>query len=80
MDYRQFVEFHLRSGADITISVTPVAAEQAHEFGVMKVGRGGHIAEFKEKPTRAVAESYLASGEYFWNSGMFAWRSGLIAP
>ena len=50
MDYRQFVEFHLRSGADITISVTPVAAEQAHEFGVMKVGRGGHIAEFKEKP------------------------------
>jgi glucose-1-phosphate adenylyltransferase len=50
MDYRQFVEFHVRSGADITISVTPVPAAQAHEFGVMKVGRGGHIAEFKEKP------------------------------
>ncbi|MGD0783729.1 MAG: sugar phosphate nucleotidyltransferase, partial [Candidatus Aminicenantales bacterium] len=50
MDYRRFVEFHVRSGADLTISVAPVPADQAHEFGVMKVGRGGHIAEFKEKP------------------------------
>ena len=50
MDYRQFVEFHVRSGADLTISVTPVPADQAHEFGVMKVGRGGRITEFKEKP------------------------------
>jgi len=50
MDYRKFVEFHIRSGADLTISVAPVAADQAHEFGVMKVGRGGRIVEFREKP------------------------------
>lgn len=36
------------------------------------------VAEFKEKPTRAVAEQYLASGEYYWNSGMFAWRAGAV--
>lgn len=36
------------------------------------------VAEFKEKPTQAVAEAYLASGEYYWNSGMFAWRVGTI--
>ena len=50
MDYRKFVEFHVRSGADLTISVTPVPADQVHEFGVMKVGHGGVITEFKEKP------------------------------
>jgi glucose-1-phosphate adenylyltransferase len=50
MDYRKFVEFHVQSGADLTISVTPVTADQVHEFGVMKVGRGGVITEFKEKP------------------------------
>jgi glucose-1-phosphate adenylyltransferase len=55
MDYRQFVEFHVRSGADITISVTPVTAGQAHEFGVMKVGRGGRITEFREKPKDAAS-------------------------
>ncbi len=28
-------------------------------------------ARFVEKPSQEVAESYLASGAYFWNSGMF---------
>ncbi|MEW6250674.1 MAG: mannose-1-phosphate guanylyltransferase [Planctomycetota bacterium] len=36
------------------------------------------VAEFKEKPTREVAESYVRSGEYYWNSGMFAWRAAAI--
>jgi len=33
------------------------------------------VIEFKEKPDRATAEEYLASGEYWWNSGMFVWRA-----
>jgi mannose-1-phosphate guanylyltransferase len=34
-----------------------------------------HVLEFKEKPDRATAESYLATGEYWWNSGMFVWKA-----
>jgi mannose-1-phosphate guanylyltransferase len=33
------------------------------------------VAEFKEKPDRATAAEYLASGDYWWNSGMFVWRA-----
>ena len=33
------------------------------------------VAEFREKPDRATAEEYLASGDYWWNSGMFVWRA-----
>jgi len=33
------------------------------------------VAGFVEKPPRATAEEFLASGDYFWNSGMF-----LFAP
>jgi mannose-1-phosphate guanylyltransferase len=29
------------------------------------------VAEFKEKPTREVATSYLESGQYLWNAGIF---------
>jgi mannose-1-phosphate guanylyltransferase len=36
------------------------------------------VAEFREKPTRDVAEAYLRSGDYLWNSGMFAWRVAAI--
>lgn len=34
------------------------------------------VQEFREKPDRATAVQYLASGEYWWNSGMFVWRAG----
>lgn len=38
---------------------------------------GGYaIREFVEKPDRARAEAYLASGEYSWNGGIFAFRAG----
>jgi mannose-1-phosphate guanylyltransferase len=33
------------------------------------------VAAFVEKPARAVAEQYLASGDYLWNSGMFLLRA-----
>lgn len=33
------------------------------------------IRGFREKPERAVAEQYVASGRYYWNSGMFFWRA-----
>ena len=50
MDYRKFVERHIRTNARISVSVTPVRADQAPEFGVMKVDPEGRIVDFREKP------------------------------
>ena len=36
------------------------------------------VREFREKPDRATAEAFVASGEYYWNSGMFVWRASRI--
>jgi mannose-1-phosphate guanylyltransferase/mannose-6-phosphate isomerase len=33
---------------------------------------------FREKPDRALAEQYLASGRFYWNSGMFAFSSSFM--
>lgn len=33
------------------------------------------VLEFREKPDRATAERYLASGDYWWNAGMFVWQA-----
>jgi mannose-1-phosphate guanylyltransferase/mannose-6-phosphate isomerase len=35
----------------------------------------GAIVEFKEKPDKATAERYVASGKYYWNSGMFLFKA-----
>jgi len=73
MDYRKFVAFHERSGADITISVTPVAAERVGEFGVMRVDPSGRIVEFREKPRDAAAvEEMRVPEEIFEEHGIEA--------
>jgi glucose-1-phosphate adenylyltransferase len=63
MDYRKFVDFHLAAGAEISIAVTPVLAEQAHEFGVMKVDARGRITEFCEKPGNPADVERMRVGE-----------------
>lgn len=58
-----------------TIGITPTKPETG--YGYIKKGRHAksgdffEVLEFKEKPTREVAEEYLRSGEYVWNSGMY---------
>lgn len=50
MDYRQFLERHRQSNADVTVSVIPCAPGPASEFGLLKTDETGRIVEFKEKP------------------------------
>ena len=50
MDYRKFLARHYETDADLTISVIPVAAQGAGEFGVLKTDSDGRIIEFREKP------------------------------
>jgi glucose-1-phosphate adenylyltransferase len=52
MDYRRLVESHRRQMADVTVAVTPVTADQAHAFGILKVNKQGRIVHFDEKPPR----------------------------
>lgn len=48
------------------------------KYGYIKPGSNGEIESFTEKPDLETAESYLASGEYFWNSGIFVFKCGEI--
>lgn len=50
MDYRPMAEYHWEKGADITVAVQPVSAEDAHRFGILKCNETGRIVDFYEKP------------------------------
>jgi mannose-1-phosphate guanylyltransferase len=72
----------VRPSALVTLGVTPSRA--ATGFGYVEKGAptevygAAEVASFREKPDRATAERYLASGRYVWNSGMFVWRARTV--
>lgn len=84
MDYRVMLEHHKAHNAEITIAVTPVRAEEAPGFGILKTDAEHRITEFYEKPKidnlagkespvtpelEAQGRIYLASmGIYIFNS------------
>jgi glucose-1-phosphate adenylyltransferase len=50
MDYRQFVQRHKETNADITLSVVPMDEKNAPSFGLMKIDDAGRVVNFFEKP------------------------------
>jgi len=50
MDYRQFIQRHRDTGADITLSVIPIDERRASDFGLMKIDGSGRVIDFSEKP------------------------------
>lgn len=50
MDYREFVNRHRQTNADITLSVIPIDERRASSFGLMKIDSQGRVIDFSEKP------------------------------
>jgi len=65
-----------REGRLVTFGIVPTSPETGYGYIQAAAGEGVRaVAQFVEKPDRATAEGYLASGAYFWNSGMFLFRA-----
>src|SRR5690606_7884017 len=73
------------TGALVTLGVTPTYP--ATGFGYIRVGdpwptpgrtQARRAEQFVEKPDRARAEDYVASGSYLWNAGMFVVRASVL--
>lgn len=71
-----------REGLLMTIGIAPTAPETG--YGYIQLGDGlamngtFRVRQFKEKPSRDVAEAWVADGGYLWNSGMFVWRCTVL--
>lgn len=83
MDYRAFVDYHVETGADITMAVQPVTAEMAPALGILKRGADGRIESFSEKPEPAALhglESVEGSNKpYLASMGIYVFRTDLLS-
>jgi mannose-1-phosphate guanylyltransferase len=73
---RESLELAGRENVLITIGIQPTSPHTG--YGYVQVGerlsdRFWKARRFVEKPDRATAEQFLASGEYRWNAGLFVW-------
>ncbi|KAG8377822.1 hypothetical protein BUALT_Bualt08G0073600 [Buddleja alternifolia] len=50
MDYMDFVQKHIDTNADITVSCVPMDDSRASDYGLMKIDETGRIIQFAEKP------------------------------
>jgi glucose-1-phosphate adenylyltransferase len=50
MDLQDFFLNHIKTGADISVAVTPVSKEKTRHFGILQVDNKGRIVRFLEKP------------------------------
>jgi glucose-1-phosphate adenylyltransferase len=52
MDFRELIDAHCHSGADITIAAQPIDIEEASSMGIFRFDKSGRIDAFEEKPNR----------------------------
>ncbi|KAK9270397.1 hypothetical protein L1049_025976 [Liquidambar formosana] len=50
MDYMDFVQKHIDTNADISVSCVPMDDSRASDYGLMKIDSTGRIIQFAEKP------------------------------
>jgi glucose-1-phosphate adenylyltransferase len=50
MDFRTLLHQHIRSGAEITLAMTPVSRAIASDFGIMQSDDQRRVTRFEEKP------------------------------
>ena len=65
------------SGKLVTFGIEP---NEAHTgYGYIKKGEknnaGFAVEQFVEKPSTALAQDYVSSGDYYWNSGIFLFKA-----
>jgi len=49
MDYSGMLEFHEKTGAEVTLAATRMPKEELHEFGTVTVDEEGRLTSFQEK-------------------------------
>jgi len=84
-DVKAACAFAEESKGLLTIGIPPTRPETG--FGYIEAGepegdisgvRIFRVNRFREKPDHATAETYIASGRFYWNSGMFFWKNSVL--
>jgi glucose-1-phosphate adenylyltransferase len=80
MDFEKLAKFHWDSGADVTVAVQPVFAEDTGRYGILKVDSENRITDFAEKPKDPAMLARLVSRDdkrrpYLGSMGLYLFNT-----
>lgn len=78
VDYQKAVERATElaeQGFIVTFGIVPTKPETG--YGYIE-SEEEYVISFREKPEIKTAESFIESGNFYWNSGMFCFRAGVL--
>ncbi|OQY45100.1 MAG: glucose-1-phosphate adenylyltransferase [Anaerolineaceae bacterium 4572_78] len=73
-DYRDMLNFHYETHADLTIAVRNVPLEETDRFGIMVVDEEMHVTDFFEKPQERDKGTLASMGVYIFNADLLIER------
>lgn len=78
---RRALAFTAEHDALLTLGIQPLRPDTG--YGYIQYEPSGcegihRVVRFTEKPPRAQAQAYLATGDYLWNAGIFVWRAAAL--
>ncbi|XP_038718491.1 glucose-1-phosphate adenylyltransferase large subunit 1-like [Tripterygium wilfordii] len=79
MDYMNFVQKHIDTNADITVSCVPMDDSRASDYGLVKIDNTGRIIQFAEKPEGNDLKAMQVDTSLFGLSLQDAMKSPYIA-
>lgn len=68
----------------VTLGIQPTRPDTGYgyiEFSNeidLQPGEVTEVIQFREKPDLNTAQSFLESGNFYWNSGIFVWKAGVV--
>lgn len=72
-------EIAAEQGALVTFGIIPDCPHTGYGYiEALDKTTLSKVSAFVEKPTQDVAETYIASGNYYWNSGMFMFKASTV--
>ncbi|KAJ4847727.1 Glucose-1-phosphate adenylyltransferase large subunit 4, chloroplastic/amyloplastic [Turnera subulata] len=79
MDYMDFLQKHINSGADVSVSCVPVDESRASDYGLVKIDETRRITQFLEKPNGESLKSMKVDTTVFGLSVQDAKKLSYIA-
>ncbi len=74
MDYREMLDYHYQTQADLTLAVRNVPLEETDRFGIMTVDESMQVRDFHEKPKDRDKGTLASMGVYIFKTDVLVER------